>query len=553
MTITNEQIEQIADEMIAEAFKDEETREEFRLLAACTVAGSEFSFEGFEAFFEVMHGSKMHGEGRKWARGVFDAIDTGFRKALIEAFRGSGKTTELSKLFFAYFLGHHPHTTNGVVRVNTQKANETITDVAALIQNDPNWKRIFPHVVPSDLKNEKWGEKGGYFLMRTDITTAEWQQLRRKTHRPTGPTFIGYGYDSGSIQGFRVNGILFIDDIHDKENTRSDRQLEDVKEFVKYQLLPIPVPDIGLEIWCFTPWLTNDAYAVRKSTGLYVHVHSPIMEESEDGEMWPESFGIEAIDRVAFPFAKKKWKLNWGERWGFRQIATKYIDIGHMAFSREFLLDLEATKGQLLKQEWLHYYEGPGQASWPVYMGADYASVADKLKHKDRDYFALSVFRAIPGGGLVLFDGYRGHVTKGEALQTVANYSALYPQTKLIGVEAIGKGEEFYNDLVLTNDIYGKPLKLRKITHGRVSKGDRFENWLAPRFMSARIWISDTPTPFLTEFENEWLSYPNGEHDDCLDAAYMGAFAGEGALPSKAQRTEREERSGEFIFQSLTR
>lgn len=508
------------------------------------IARGEFSYRGFQAWFELVHKTNMHPEGEKWAKGVFEAIESGFRKLLVEAFRGSGKTTELSKHFFAYYLGHHPHTTNGLIRVTTTKANETLTEIAAMIQNDPIWKAVFPHVVPSDLKNEKWGEKGGYFLMRNDMSLGEWQDLRRETQRPTGPTFIGYGYDSGSIQGFRTNGILFIDDIHVKENTRSDRQLEDVKNFVVEQLLPIPVPNVGLEVWVFTPWLTNDAYAVRKQTGLYVHVNSPIMEPDEEGEMWPDSFGHDVLDNVSYPFSGQRWKLNWPERWGFREIATKYIDVGHMAFIREFLLDLEAGKGQKLFKEWLHYFPASDiRPSWPVYMGVDYASVSDKLRHKDRDYFALSVFRAIPGGGLVLFDGFRGHVTKGEGLQVVANYAALYPSTKLIGVESIGKGEEFYNDLALTKDMYGKPLKLKAIKHGRVSKGDRFENWLGPRFMAGRIWISDTPNDFLTEFENEWLMYPSAEHDDCLDAVYMGAFVGEGFMPSKAERTFRRKQT----------
>jgi hypothetical protein len=108
--------------------------------------------------------------------------------------------------------------------------------------------------------------------------------------------------------------------------------------------------------------------------------------------------------------------------------------------------------------------------------GIDYASTADKLRNKDRDYFALAVKRVIPGGGMVLVDGVRKHLSKGEGLQLVQSMAGMYPTLAMIGVENIGKGEEFYNDLVLLDDIYGNPLPLMPISHGRRSKGDRFEN-----------------------------------------------------------------------------
>jgi hypothetical protein len=218
------------------------------------------------------------------------------------------------------------------------------------------------------------------------------------------------------------------------------------------------------------------------------------------------------------------------------------------------MLDLEATKGQILLKDWIHYYPADKiDPSWPVYFGIDYASVQDRLKHKDRDYFVLAIMRAIPFGGLILVDGYRGHLTKCEALNTVTGYAAQYPTLQKVGVESIGKGEEFYNDLLLSNDVNGKPLPLMEIKHGRRSKGERFEEWLAPRFQMSRIWVCATPTPFLMEFENEWLMYPNGEHDDCLDGVYMCAFAGEGAMPSKVERTFKKRKKKQGLVEAIHR
>ena len=519
-----------------------------------------FGREGFKAFFHYIHGSPLHEEGEKWNNNIFDAIESGTKKMLQEAFRGSGKTTVFSKIFLAYYIGHFPHTTNGVIRVNGQKANETTAEVKELIESDPRWKDIFPHIVPD--KDRGWGEKVGYFVMRTDLDPDPkknkelWKEVQRKHHRPSGATFIGYGYDSGSIQGFRVDGVLLIDDIHDKENTRAARQMEDVKQFIVFQLMPIPVPKKGVEIWNFTPWKTNDAYAARKATRLYTHSRSPAMWKAPVGEgvYWPKKFGNVILDQFNFPFSNQWWYLGWPERWGLEELALKYADIGHVAFSREYLLDLEATKGQRLKGAWLHKYpETEIDPTWPRYFGIDYASVADKIKHQDRDYFVLAVMVGIPWGGLILEDGYRGHLFKGEALQKTVNMASIYPTLQLIGVESIGKGEEFYNDLVLINDVNGVPLPLIDIKHGRTSKGDRFENWLAPRFQMSRIWVSTRESPFMTHFNNEWLMYPDAEHDDCLDGAYMAAFAGEGNLPSKVNKNRHRKKKNDNPYTSLGR
>lgn len=516
----------------------------------------EFTLEGAYAYFELIQGSPPHPEGRKWIANIMATFDS-TRKLLQECFRGSGKTTTLTQIFFSWWLGHHPHTTNGIIRANQQKADESAKAVADIIANDPRFKLVFPHVAPVE---GAWGVKSGYTLRRTDMSDDEWQNLCRQTTRPAGPTFIGYSYDSNSIQGFRVNGLLIVDDIHTKENTGSFRQKEDVKGFVRQQLLPIPVPNQGLEAWNFTPWDEDDAYAERKGTGLYIHSRSPVMvevsETDEGAVLWPEHLewpahiksvaaenGID-LDASVFPFDGRYWRLAWPERWGIQEIAFKYLDIGHIAFAREYLLDLTATRGQTLKFDWLGFWDGDLDPSWPVFIGVDYASVSDKLRQRERDYAAFCVGRAIPGGGVVIETGRFGHFTKAESLAYLNTLAGQYPTLQQIKVETLGKGEEFYNDAVLLNDVYGKPLPLSKIeSHGKTSKGERFEHYLAPRFQHRRLWLRNYPAEskneFIEEFIKEWLSFPNGRYDDVIDAVYMMAVGAEGFMPSKAERSTR--------------
>lgn len=522
------------------------------LAGALPVLAQEFSESGFAAFFHYFNGFPLHKEGKKWVKKIFQAWN-GDRKLLQKAFRGSGKTTVFSKYFLLFFVGHHPHTTNMVIRISQSKARETAAAVARIIDIDPRWRKVFPGVVPD--KKSGWGVETGYFLRRTDLAAGEeeneeaWQILQSRTGRPTGPTLIGYGYTEDAIIGSRVNGILQVDDLHDMKNTRSATLLEDVKIFIKQTLLPIPVPGETLEIWCYTRWTSNDAYGDREDTGLYLESVSPVMVETTADD--PEGVYFPEEDErlpAPFPYGGRHWRLAWPERWDYDAILLKYIDIGPISFALMYMLDIEASKGIVLLDEWLHPYPaGDIQREWKVIMGVDYASTADKIKaaRDERDYFALAVMRVNPAGGLILVDGYRGRVSRPEALDKVAAFWAAWPTAIVVGVESLGKGEEFYNDMVLMNEkrTGGRPIVVQKVTHQRRGKGERFENWLAPRFAAARIWVSSVENEFITHFRDEWLSYPRGVHDDCVDAVYMAAFAGNAFLPavgSKVDKTAEE-------------
>jgi phage terminase large subunit-like protein len=158
-------------------------------------------------------------------------------------------------------------------------------------------------------------------------------------------------------------------------------------------------------------------------------------------------------------------------------------------------------------------------------MGVDYASAADQRQGNRRDYFAVAIGRALPGGGIVLVDGYRAQLSQGEAEEQVKLLASQYPTTVMIGVEAIGKGEEFFNLLLRFSGLPLEPLH-----PGGRSKGERFEIGMAPLFRSKRVMVADVETAFLRSFREEWLRWPQGPHDDTLDAVAWMLHVGQGYL-----------------------
>lgn len=455
------------------------------------IAGQNDGPEGFAHFYSLIYQRELPRHAREeWLPPIYAAKRQG-KGALIEAFRGASKTSTLSVAWVAFRIGHHPETSNIVFQVGDAAAKETCKQITDLIADHLNWKVVFPFVAPD--RNKGWG-MNGYEVRRLDLPYDDWRALAAKT-KGKDPTLLGLGYKSRAVIGKHPTGVLLIDDIHDENNTRSGRELEMVRQVLTGTILPT----VTAETWQVvvgTPWVGDDILAYLKATGRYLNVRTPVLRDGIP--VWPERFPLEEIEQ-------------------------RRQESGVVEFARMYLLDLAAASGAHLRREWLNRYPcSKIDPDWGVVMGVDYASTADKLNDSRRDYFAVAIGRALPGGaGVVLVDGYRGRISQGEAEMRLKQLAEQYPTTELIGVEALGKGEEFYHLMLRTSH-----LPIQQVHPGRSSKGERFEKGMAPLFQFNRAWVSDVETPFLRAFEAEWVSWPHGQHDDTLDAVYWMLYVG---------------------------
>jgi len=347
------------------------------------------------------------------------------------------------------------------------------------------------------------------------------------------------------IIGSRFSGVCIIDDIHDKVNTKSKAELDKVFDFVK-ETLEYCKMEGCLEIWNFTPWTLNDVYSYIKSTGEFIVSKSPVFIEVEDGtpgsEVWPDMpLNMEHPELGVIPLCGKSYIRYWPEAWPWERLASKYRRSGPIGFARQMLLDLEATKGMTLRNDWLHEFPSEKiDENWMHYIGVDYAEDQDGLGGGDP--FSLAVGVVLPGGGLIgPIDGYVGHLTKAQGLQKVVEYCSFYKNVQLVGVEAIGEGRGFYSDLMLMNDVHGSPIPLFKVRAHTMTKKpgkpeNRYTEWLAPRYQMGRIRIPSVQNDFVRQFIDQWLLWPNA-HDDILDSVYIMALAAEGEMASKTTRS----------------
>lgn len=430
---------------------------------------------------------------------IFDAHAVG-KGAVIEAFRGSTKTTTVTQTFAVFFIGHHPEACNLLIQVGDDSAEDNTEQMADIIANNPAWRLFFPHVVPD--RGKGWGAKG-YEVMRNDLPYEEW---RRINSARKDPSFLGVGRTSRAIIGKHPSGLLIIDDIDDENTTSSDREMYKTRNI----LLGTILPTITSGTWPViigTPWIEDDTIGYVKTTGRFEHCFTAGTLEAEwpGTPVWPELFGEDKLQDL-------------------------YDLFGELEFARMILLNLERAKGIYLKRSWLSDYPHEDiDDSWKVVMGMDFASTADKLKDRKADYCTISIGRLIPGGGVILVDGFRGHVSQGEAIQKLESLAVTYPTLQLIAVEKEGVGGQFVQQLQLYPHLPIHPAstadKISPNVPSARNKGDRFQKQMAPVFQRGACRLSNRPTKFLNVFRNEWISWNLGPYDDTLDSTYYMLYA----------------------------
>jgi hypothetical protein len=457
--------------------------------------------DGFEAFYYLIYDRMPPPHVVGWIRDIYSGHAEG-KDIVIEAFRGSTKSTTM-EAFLAFRIGHDPEKTNLVISAGGDDAKQIARGVAHIIEYNPAWKEVFPHVVADKPPSGKWGDEGGYTVWDKKIEYEEWKgKIAAREGRI--PTIIGVGYESTYLPGPHPTGVLLIDDYHSEKNTRTERESKKAMDIYTDTIMPmVDQPGVWF-ILIGTPWTFKDVIATTKNGKYVKHIYTPLHDKNGNC-VWPEKWTLEFID-------KQKERIKTAIGW-----------------ARMIELDLEKTRGLTLKKDWLHYWPHEelmryGE-DWPVLMGVDYTSTEDPTRQVG-DYFALCVAKAIPGGkGVVIFDGVRLKLPKAEAEDHVIAQVGLYKRLTSLGIEAIIAGNEFYKDMLASPRLKELGIAPFPVRFSK-DKGYRFEDVMAPLFKQGRIYLSDrADNEFLDAFLDEWLNWRGNKLEkeytnDTLDAVY---------------------------------
>lgn len=444
---------------------------------------------GFKIFYEAMQGEWIPDHAAHWVEKIYEARRQGYKGVMIKAFRGSTKTTTLTQLFVAYQTGLHPERTSLVLQVKDESAKDNTSLVSRMIERNPIWQALFPHVTPD--KSVSWSEDG-YSVRDTRYTPGDWQRLAHEKD----PTLVGLGITSDAIIGKHPSNLLVIDDIENEENTSSDRQLQAVKRKVSADVMPCRTPNDPFVIVSYTPWVENDCYSAMEASGEFMLVSTPV-QDADGVPAWKERLDAAAIE------ALRKADLT-----------------GGIEFARMYLLDLTQAKNRAIVY---HLYPAHQiNYLWPMGGGIDYAAVlASSRRTAQQSHFALAYVAKIPGGGAVVVDGVLEQCTQGEAEEHVVKAQETWPNWLHAVVEGDGKGEDFIGVLMRHPSLRIIPMKT-----GGKSKEHRLLREGSPNLRNLRVMISDAETKFLSALRSFLNRYPNvSEHDagwDAWDSVYWG-------------------------------
>lgn len=459
-------------------------------LAALDLIDKAATWDGVEsvaAFGEYVFGKRPAKHHRAW---LSEALEN--NRVAIVAPPESAKSTWMSVILPAWWIGRHPESTNLLVSVSDDQAQKNAGLIADTIEQNPRWKQVFPKVVPD---KEKGWSRDGYYV-KEDGDYGQWTvKVADRAH----PTLSAGGVGSSLIIGKRVSGICVCDDLHDDMSRRSAAVRDNTREFLKMTVSSRVLEDAKL-IVVGTRWHPEDVFDHIKTVGLYSMFEHPAIS-----------------DGVSY----------WPRRWSLERLGQKRQELGSLDFELMYLCNPAAAQGRLLKREWLRYMSaGDIKRDWPCVFGIDPAFKKQHLiatHTRKRSRFALVKYRIAPGK-LVIEDIIADYLTEPEAEALVEREAALDSPVQ-IRVESNGVGDPFYQTLAARTRLPLTYENARLDTVGRAQL-------MARDFEYGKVWVSDAATPGLRLFATEWVSLgEEGASDDTISAAYYGWRAAAYAIP----------------------
>lgn len=268
-------------------------------------------------------------------------------RAILFAAVEHGKTQHmLGRLLFK--LGKRPERRIAVIS-NTfdPHAVKIITALRTHIESNPRVKRVFPHLRPSELEGDSWG------------------QSRLTVHRDTiakDPSIQALG-TFGPINGSRLDDIL-LDDILNFENTRTPEQINKLLGWLDSEVFTRVTANGSVE-WIGTPWNPLDPmHEVAKRPAWASRRYSGVLNPTDPMErwrpLWPEQFSLERLKRI-------------------------YDGTTPVNFARKYLCEVRMDSASRFQQAWIDHAKtlgvhhrfndrqphGLNGQPWPCFTGVD--------------------------------------------------------------------------------------------------------------------------------------------------------------------------------------
>lgn len=383
-------------------------------------------------------------------------------RLILQAPPRHSKSLHVSHYFPAWYMGHHANHEIMQITYAQSFADKWGGKVKGVI-TDPRYQKIFP----------------GVFLNPAEKSKREFSTNKKGEYHALGidGQATGKGCDLGIVD----------DPFKNRKEAESELQRDNVMEFFDSALYTRLSP-IGRLVVMMTRWheddmigrLLNDPkYADEDFTVLCF----PATDEAEKIPLWEERYNLKklmAIKKVQGPY-------NWNSL---------------------FLQRPSAKEGNLVKRKWFRYWNVLPEKFDKVIQSWD---LAFKEK-KDTDYVVGQVWGK-KGYDLFLIDQFRQRVDFIKTIRAILRMTEQYPNARMKYIEDKANGPATVS--VLKNKVFG----ITEVDPGAKSKLERLES-TKDNIEAGYVYLpSPRIKPWVEDYINEFLVFPNGKNDDQIDAS----------------------------------
>jgi len=408
-----------------------------------------------------------------------------------------GKSKWCSEVLPLWFICRDRNVRMALFSNTARQAEGFLRRISWHIEYNERLKRDFPEIQPD--KDEKWADQQ-IFVKRDP-----WAQSKDPTLQAIGTW--------GAIYGARLD-IIIADDIIDISNSHTEHVRARTENWW-FEMVESRCVDGGRIIVLGTLQHKQDLLCKLSENPEYSYLHLAAYNEATGEVLWPE-------------------------QWPYERLMAKKRSIGTIRWKKQFQNDRNAQSGRMLKTEWLNFYGDVHNVKLPpldhmkIYIGIDPAIADDKqlAEEKDQDYFAAAVLgHHSQSKRNFLIEMFRDRLTLGEQLDKIKYFHERYrPWLVAIGIESNAYQKALAQAAWALDSL--PPVKQVMTTKSKVT---RFEA-LSVHFENKRIWIP----PDAHEFIDEWTDFPEGAHDDTIDALDIAVRTMEGKPASVLSKREKD-------------
>lgn len=392
-----------------------------------------------------------------------------------------GKTEIVSRRMPAWWLGRNPHAQIIATSYSADLSARTNRDVQRII-DDEGYARLFPMTRLNGTNVRSVAQ--GSWLRNSDI----FEVVGHKgVYRSAG---IG-----GGITGMGASVALIDDPFKNRKQADSPVERQTVRE-----------------------WYGSTLYTRLEKRAAQVIINTRWHEYDLSGYTMAQAMADPTADQwfcLVFPAIldcdpgpgdpRMPGEALWPGKYNLQRLQKIRATVGSYEFEALYQQRPSPQGGGVVRDSWWQYYERLPE-------GLTNYTISVDLAFKDRGDFCAFQVWAAKGADRYLIDQVMRRMEFTEQIRTFQSLCAKYPQCRVKLVEDAANGAALID--MLKRTIPGViPIKPEG------SKAARAEA-VSPQIEAGNVFLPvPTLRPWIEDFLTQWRNFPNGAHDDAVDAA----------------------------------